>query len=927
MKLMKFLGWAAIGLVLLASLAYWFLPTIARIAITQGLTEQGFTHVGVQLDRPNLHAWTIPSLTFTTPAESGGTLIHIDNTRITYSFDSLRKNVVEKVIIERMKVKWDSSFLNRPTTPSPEQQTYSQFEFSSLGDEISLPVLPLQHLSIKHVEISNPLAPPTLQHISLNARLDTLREKYEGLVHVEGEELPLNLLKISLTRDGTVMLTGIHKDAPDDPVLTFKTSLDHSSTGLELQGETLIKLHPFIQTIASLYPLPPEYQSLSGTFSGSWTGTLPKAPSQGDTTLDLFKGELTLNAHMPTWPPFVEDIQLHTQASFSVEGSTVTLIVQPTSAGSANLSLSSLTPPALNPFISHKGLRSFRWNIQEPIRVSTPINSKLDVVEIPTGSVHITMQNASEQLDLLVAPHDLLWTSTGGIEGKGDVKISTHLKIAKTPSLSLDTLSLEAHAGIALSGNQVGVTLHPTTRLRLSNMKNQAMHIPAIESQFPKGLSWTYHRASQTWEMQTQTSTLRLPSFSLQGQQWKFGDIFTNNLRIQSTSQGLTVAGTTTIATVQPPITSFNIPPSDWQTRYSINPSSATVQINGQTQVFPLQVGGQIKLNRLTGQGSGTMTLHPIQFSPNTLIVSQLVQPWPFPEMDVTHGTVSASANVTFNAPTDDIERPFHINRLHGIVDFKEIGGFLKPTIMEGLTTRIEILGENGKLRIPVTPLRIKNIQSVVGLTHTALLFSTEPFHQTTLPTLSLTKFRTHLLGGMVSLSKTIIDPSATTHELTLDVQGLDLNDILRLEQQESIKGTGRLDGSLPFSISGKKISVQQGSIQARPPGGTLKFEVDKETAKAWARTQPQLDLVVKSLENYHYSKLEVGVDYAKNGILKLATTLEGKNPNFQNGVPIHFNLNIEENIPALIKSLSLVQGLEENIEKMMAERGKSLVQ
>ncbi|MDX2348488.1 MAG: YdbH domain-containing protein, partial [Nitrospirota bacterium] len=50
----------------------------------------------------------------------------------------------------------------------------------------------------------------------------------------------------------------------------------------------------------------------------------------------------------------------------------------------------------------------------------------------------------------------------------------------------------------------------------------------------------------------------------------------------------------------------------------------------------------------------------------------------------------------------------------------------------------------------------------------------------------------------------------------------------------------------------------------------------------------------------------------------------EGKNPDFRKGVPIHFNLNIEENIPALMKSLSLVKDLENKIETMMTGKGKA---
>ena len=158
---------------------------------------------------------------------------------------------------------------------------------------------------------------------------------------------------------------------------------------------------------------------------------------------------------------------------------------------------------------------------------------------------------------------------------------------------------------------------------------------------------------------------------------------------------------------------------------------------------------------------------------------------------------------------------------------------------------------------------------------------------------------------------------------MTIHVRGLDLGEVLRLEQQEAVKGTGTLDGTLPLTIAGKEVTVKQGSLQGRAPGGRLQFNVSEETANSWAKSQPNLDLIVKSLENYHYSKLVVGVDYEKNGILNLATQLEGKNPDFRNGVPIHFNLNIEENVPSLLKSLSLVNELEQKIEKMMSRPTK----
>ena len=380
MKFLKFLGWSVIGLVLLSGLAYWLLPTIGSMLITQALTNRGFTNVVVHLDYPSSHALTIPSLAFSTQAESGANSIIINNTEITYSLDSLINNVVETVNIEHIKITWDSSILERPSSQSsslPAPQTDSQFDFTSFGSGAPLPVLPFQHLRVKHVDISNPLAPPALQQISINASMDALQERYEGTIRFEGDGLLLNLLTFSLTQNGTVSFTGIHTNAPEKPLLNLNTSLERSPTALKLRGKTTLKLHPFIHTLAALYPLPPEYQSLTGTFSGSWTGTIHEQPSQAGSSLGPIQGDFALEAHMPTWPPFAQDIQLRTQGTFAIEGPTTTVVLQSSSSGSVNLSLNSLTPQALDQFISHKSLRSLRWNIRQPVPVVVSMKQHL----------------------------------------------------------------------------------------------------------------------------------------------------------------------------------------------------------------------------------------------------------------------------------------------------------------------------------------------------------------------------------------------------------------------------------------------------------------------------------------------------------------------------------------------------------------------
>ena len=926
MKFLKILGWSVFVLILLTGVVYGFLPAIGTMLITQGLTTRGLTNVEITIDRPGLNSLTIPWLTFRTPPESGATSISIENMEIIYSLDSLLNNVVENVNVERVKIVWDSSLLEKPSAPSASPPMDSG-NLRAFGSGSLLPVLPFQHLRITHVDISNPLAPPMLQQVSLNANMDAGPDSVTGSVQLEGDGLLLNHLTFSLKHNGTASLAGTHTSTPDDPVIDLHTSLEPSTSGLALHGQATLNLHPVIHTLAAIYPLPTDYQAVTGKFSGTWIGTLPNQPSQPGASLGPIQGEFTLDAHMPTWPPLGQDIQIEAQGTFFIEGTTLNVLVEPSSSGKVHLALDSLTPAVLLPFLSHQDLRSVQWDIQQPIRVVVPIQNELTSIQVPSGQIHVSMQNATEQLDVRLSPQGLLWKSSNGIEGKGRVSLSTHIKPAATPSLRLETLSLQTKGTVSLAASQIEIALNPTSLLHLSNVKNETMHLPILEGRFPQGLFWIYQTEPRTWALRAPASILVLPTVSIQGQEWKMGEILTQDLTMTATPETWEVKGESSVTQVQPPTAAFKIPSSNWQLQYAVNPTSITAQFTGQTREHPIQVGGHIRHDAPTGEGTFTMALQPLELSPPTRVLSQFIQPWPNPDMDVTHGTASASVNVNFRKSLKKDAPPFQLTHLHGIVDLNGIGGFFKPTIIEGLTTHVEILGNGGSLQIPPTPLRIKNIQSAVTATETSLLLSADPFPPASIPAFSIKNLRTHLLGGTVSTAHVTIDPQGETHEVPLQVSGLDLNEVLRLEQQETVKGTGTLDGTLPLFISrtdsGIAVTVQQGSIQGRSPGGTLHFEVDKETASAWAKSQPQLDLIVKSLENYHYSKLEVGVDYEKNGILKLATTLEGKNPDFRNGVPIHFNLNIEENIPALIKSLSLVNELEQKIEKMMTQPKK----
>ena len=925
MKFLKFLGWSAVGLLLLVGLALWYLPTLASLAITQGLTSQGFENVSATLDYPSATTLRIRSLAFNSPKKFGSNSISIENIDITFSLDSLLNRMVEGVEIEHMAITWDSSLLDGNSSQSPSTiESDIPLDLSSFDSGIPLPILPFQHLHVQQANISNPLAPPALKKLSLNATIDAIEEGYEGNMRLNGEELLLNSLSFSLTKQGTVAFQGTHTSAPEHRLLELKTSLHQSNSGLSLQGKTLLKLHPIIHTLSALYPLPPHYQDISGTLSGKWTGVINEQPSPTGSVIGPIQGKFSLDAQIPTWPPFARNIQLQTKGTVTVTNDRAILAVQPSSSGSVTVAMGSFIPPVIDAFIRHDNRRSVDWNIRKPIHVEVPIQQKVETIRISSGNIHMAVNNASEQLTMFLSPKDLLWTATSGVAGKAHLKLSTQLTPGPTPTWHPETLLIEADAGITVSPQDITLAFNSSSYFHFSDMKQKSLYVPTLVSRFPEGASATYLLDTRILTVRTARSILSLPSVFMQDQEWTIHKIFTKDLTIQNTPESWTINGESEIKKVHVPFDAIKIPDSNWQARYSVNPQTLTTSFNGRTLQHPIRIGGQAKLNLEKEQAVVAVSMKPLLLAPKTRILSQIIQPWPLRDMDVTHGTISASAKVSLAKNPTTAAIPFHITHLHGILNLKDIGGFLKPTILEGLTTRIEVLGNSDTFHIPPTPLHIQRILSAVDLTDTSFLLSSGTFHLDSPPSLFVSNVSTHLLGGTVALSQATYDPAQPGQNLALEVQGMDLNEILLLEQQETVKGTGTLDGHLPLFVSGTDVEIHEGTLTVRPPGGIIQMNLSEDTADSWSKSQPHLDLIVQSLENFHYSQLDVGVDYNKHGILKLATKLRGKNPEYRNGVPIHFNLNIEEDIPALLESLSLIKNLEEKIGTMMTGEEQS---
>lgn len=161
-----------------------------------------------------------------------------------------------------------------------------------------------------------------------------------------------------------------------------------------------------------------------------------------------------------------------------------------------------------------------------------------------------------------------------------------------------------------------------------------------------------------------------------------------------------------------------------------------------------------------------------------------------------------------------------------------------------------------------------------------------------------------NILGGQIS-SKHIDLENYKPQPFIVDLEAVDLSLLLGLSGK-SIIGTGKISGELPVAFTNEKLSIKNGFLQSLAPGGELHYTPSAEALET-AKQNQDTNFTLKALEQFYYDQMVIKLQYDNKGNLLANIFLEGKNPKISNGRKIQFNINVEENILSLLKSLSLV--------------------
>ncbi len=159
------------------------------------------------------------------------------------------------------------------------------------------------------------------------------------------------------------------------------------------------------------------------------------------------------------------------------------------------------------------------------------------------------------------------------------------------------------------------------------------------------------------------------------------------------------------------------------------------------------------------------------------------------------------------------------------------------------------------------------------------------------------------ILGGDIESEAILIKDKKLVQGFKLIFNNIQLDQLFAWRKVDGLSGTGSLNGTLPCFFTEKGFEIKGGAFSAKAPGGKISYVPLNRSKSDIAG----MELAFKALQDFQYSDLNAKIEYKTDGWMNLSLFLKGKSDLLGEGRPVEFNLNLDENIKDLLKSMALV--------------------
>jgi hypothetical protein len=909
----------AILLVLMAGLSvYLLLPLVASSVLSNMLRDQGYKRVIIQLGYPRWSGMRIPVVSFQQDVGHETLLVSLTNAELQYRPLQLWQGHVDRVSLPDVAVQILHTMPGgeRGTERAGEEEAGSPWALLTAGDLLRrLPSLPFDELRLERLTVFREQATGPLRKVTISGVLVQQDGELGGHLSFQGQDTAPYGLTVAGHSASTWSATLASQRPPAAPIVSWQSSAHRSGEQIRVDGRLEVNVREFAPFIALLVPIGPELGRVTGQVAMSWSGTAAADVA----LLSIWEDERTqVNGHvrgtmtLPALQGVAKDIAVAWEGPFTGTASRLQWTLNPGVLMTATVNVQPRVIPEAIRMILPKG--------DQPVRIDQrePVQGQLFWGDAPfriTTEGPLAVRYGRTPGPLIVE------FQTGRMEGmgteliavEGGFRVEGELSKTVTDQLFAKEAAGGFHGTLSLAGNNLKVTVLPSSFVTLKSVEQGTLAIARGTLQLTEALPVHCDVAGPRCAAGPAVMAVRIPVVHLAGREIRVprGQVTVHLAEVIGTAWNM--QATVDASEVTADVGAGRLTETNWTVKVAATQAGVKADVHAGAPAH----GDVLTATVEQPFGSESGVLHgrigPLTFNGGGGRLSRLLQGLAIP-IEVTDGRVI----VALDASWSGTRRGPEAKRTSATITVDNLSGRYQDYIVSGVNGTIALRGDGTASVEMVQPALVTAASLRTGIDFNNVAFSLWAGWKAPnrFPVLEIKDLQCDVFGGAATSPGARVDWAKLPATMTVSLRKLDLAKVLSLEQQKGLQGTGVLNGTVPLAVTAAGITVDDGRLEAEAPGGVVRYPSTPESPKVITEADSHLHLVTQALNNFHYTVLRVGLDYADTGWMDLKIRLEGQNPDLKKSPPIHFNLAVQEHVPTLLKSLRLVRDLEESLQK-----------
>jgi hypothetical protein len=920
--------WVVLACLLAPVALYALLPVVAATALKYFLYRQGYHHVSVQLRYPGWHTLHMPFLSFQKDLDGEFLLVTVQDSQLQYDIGTLFSGSIPRLTIPNASVSWRSRGGDNGQACEPSQTTPAgpgQLASMTIGQLLQpLPELPVRELVVEQVHVFRECATGPLRDVRISGTLHKAGASADGTVVFQGAGSAAYRLTFAVSPLGGLDATLQTEPAAPNPIVAMQSQVRQDPSGMQLEGQASVDFAQLAPFLALVLPLGEDLQNVAGTMQATWTVTAPPAASLATAwhaPATVVSGTAALTLTLPKVAGIGDNVSVRFdgEVTGNAEQLLWTLSQDSRLAGELDRDLLPL-PHTLQWLLPSK-------NRHAVLECLEPIKGQLRLTAIPPqftveGPIRARYGAAQAPVQMEVILRRVAGQGAEHLTAAGTYRFMGASDTIPPDVLAAQHVQWNLHGMLALDDTHVQGTLETPSSVYLTEWRTTAVDLPDSTVQITEPVSLSVDLGQLRWAAGPAHVDVHTPRVVWKDTAVALDQAHLTLQTLQGDQAHWQAQGRLNLVGVSAQLPTVPLPVTQWEANFAVDDTALRLEAHGTAFDAAVTLASRLEYAFATQAGSAHVQLSPVQFDPSRLTWRKMVPLESFP-VDVTGGQLSATASSTWGPEAGSHDQSPVLQTGSATVMLEQLSGQYQSIMVHGLTTTLNFHTAAADTITMPEPARvtIATIQTGVEVTDLSVDLQLGWTLPATLEWVALHNVSAAVFGGRATSAGGRLDVAHPGQTFTVTAEQLDLQQLLHLEQQKGIEGTGVLDGVIPVILTPTGVQVQDGILEARPPGGVLRYHPAPETAQEVAPADSQLSLVLQALSDFHYNTLKLGIQYEENGTLKLTAKLEGQNPDWQQGRPVHFNLTVQENIPALLQSLRVVQGIEQSLQEHLQRR------